>query len=300
MVSLVIPIHNRRELLPRLFDTLRRMEGCKVEIIFVDNNSDADTRATIQTFVDETNDAAGDIKATLLQENKPGSAAARNTGLDAATGDYVYFFDSDDELTPSMPAAAEALARKENADAVVLQINYVWPDGHAKPRNMAHTTSPRHHIIGNNFATQSLFLRRTFAIEHARWDETLFYWNDFEWALRILLARPKVAWLPGTWHKVYRHADSITGKRFADATPKIMAAHKAIEGYAKDTTLRRALNSRKALYAGHIRHEGDKQSSHLIYNSIDCGIRTPLDRVMLPLLYRLSAWGVRGAWRLAL
>ncbi|MBP5628252.1 MAG: glycosyltransferase [Bacteroidaceae bacterium] len=304
MFSLIIPVHNRKELLPRLFRSIRNITGCEAEVLLVDNNSDADTRAVLQAFVDESNSSADNIKASLLTETKPGAAAARNRGLDAAKGEYVYFFDSDDEISPEMPALAEALARKENADAVALQVQYISPDGKAMPRHIIRTADPCYQIVANNFATVSLFLRREFAVAHARWNEDLRYWIDFEWAFRILLAKPAMAWLDGTYHRIHQHPDSITGTRFADHTDQILATHAAIhhdiENEDKNEKLLRSLNSRKALYAGHVRHEGNRRGAHLIYNSIDPTIRTFLDRLRLPLLYRLSAWGVPGLWRCAL
>ena len=307
MVSLIIPVHNRKELLPRLFQSIRDIKGCKVELILVDNNSEGDTHDILQAFVDEMNGGAGNITATLLSETKPGAAAARNRGLDAATGEYIYFFDSDDEISPDMLAKAEALAQKEDVDAVALQVNYISPEGKVTPRHIIRSTDPCHQIVANNFATVSLFLRRSFAVANARWNEDLRYWIDFEWAFRILLAKPTVAWLDGAYHRIHQHNDSITGTRFADRVEGILATHNAIEkdvvecesSKVRKFTLR-SLNSRKALYAGHVRHEGNRQGAHLIYNSIDTEARTFWDRVRLPLLYRLSAWGVPGLWRCAL
>ncbi|MBP5360303.1 MAG: glycosyltransferase family 2 protein [Bacteroidaceae bacterium] len=312
MLTLIIPVHNRKELLPRLFRSIRNIRDCEVELLLVDNNSDADTVAMLQAFVDETNAAEGNIKARLLTETKLGAAAARNRGLDAATGEYVYFFDSDDEISPEMPALAEALARKEKADAVALQVRYISPDGKATPRHIVRTADPRYQIVANNFATVSLFLRREFAVSHARWNEDLRYWIDFEWAFRILLANPRMVWLDGTYHHIHQHTDSITGTRYSDRVDEIIATHAAIEKDIKKlstseapqlcgpATLSRALNSRKALYAGHVRHEGNQQGAHLIYNSMDPAVRTLPDRLRLPLLYQLSAWGVPGLWRCAL
>ncbi|MBQ7742692.1 MAG: glycosyltransferase family 2 protein [Bacteroidaceae bacterium] len=307
MLSLIIPVHNRKELLPRLFQSIRNIKGCQIELLLVDNNSDADTRAMLQTFVDETNSDAGNISATLLTETKHGAAAARNRGLDAATGEYIYFFDSDDEISPDMLAKAEALASRQDVDAVALQVNYISPEGKITPRHIVRTADPRYQIVANNFATVSLFLRREFAVAHARWNEDLRYWIDFEWAFRILLAQPTVAWLDGTYHRIHTHGNSITGTRFADRVERILATHGAIEkdivqfeSSKAKVRLLRSLNSRKALYAGHVRHEGNRQGAHLIYNSIDLTVRTLLDRLRLPLLYRLSAWGVPGLWRLAL
>lgn len=306
-ISIIIPFHNRRELLPRMFDSLLTIDRKDVEVVLVDNNSDEATKACVAEFADRCRRDCP-FETVVALEPKSGAAAARNRGLDIARGDYVYFFDSDDELTAKMLSQALDLARRKNADVVALRTQMMLPDGSCKTKKLCRYKSPRNQLVSNNLATQSLFMRRSFAMHHARWNERLFYWNDLEWAFRVLLANPRMAELKGRYHKIYIHPDSITGRSFSGRIDKILVAHDAIacdiESCTDCTTkqkhpLLRALNCRKALYAGYICREGDKEASGQLLNTLDARVFTFFHRRKLNLLFFLAKRGIPGVWRLA-
>lgn len=306
-ISIIIPFHNRRELLPRMFDSLLTIDRKDVEVVFVDNNSDEATRACVAEFADRCRRDCP-FEAVVAFEQKKGAAAARNRGLDIARGDYVYFFDSDDELTAKMLGRALDLARRKNADVVVLRTQMILPDGSSKTKKLSRYKSARSQLVCNNLATQSLFLRRSFAQRHARWREQLFYWNDLEWAFRVLLVNLRTAELKGCYHRIYIHPDSITGRSFSGRIDKIFLAHDAIASDIESCTYRtakqkrslsRALNCRKALYAGYICREGDKDASCQLLNTIDTHVFTFFHSRKLRLLFFLAKRGIPGVWRLA-
>ena len=95
-VSIIIPYYNRERLLERTLRSVKRQTYRPVEIILVDNASTDHSAAVARRFKEEAEDG---MTVHLLRENTPGAAAARNCGLRAAQGEYVYFFDSDDELS---------------------------------------------------------------------------------------------------------------------------------------------------------------------------------------------------------
>ena len=97
-VSLVIPVYN---VAPYVEDCIRSVmrqtyDG-KVECIVVD---DCGTDGSIQTVKKLISEYNGPIAFQILHHtHNRGLSAARNTGIDAAKGDYLFFLDSDDELT---------------------------------------------------------------------------------------------------------------------------------------------------------------------------------------------------------
>lgn len=306
-ISIIIPFHNRWELLPRLFDSLLTIDRKDVEVVFVDNNSDEATRACVEEFADRCRRDCL-FEAVVAFEQKNGAAAARNRGLNIARGDYVYFFDSDDELTAKMLDRALDLARRKNADVVALRTQMILPDGSCKTKKLSRYKSPRSQLVSNNLATQSLFLRRSLAQRHARWNDRLFYWNDLEWAFRVLLANLRVVELKGCYHKIYIHPDSITGRSFSGRIDKIILAHDAIASDIESCTdctakqkrsLLRALNCRKVLYAGYICREGDRDASCQLLNTLDRRVFTFFHHRKLSLLFFLAKRGIPGVWRLA-
>ncbi len=305
-VTIVIPFHNRHRYFERLFDGLSGISMDNVEIVFVDNNSDLETRVVMERLCEKLS-ATTTLTVSIIRETKNGSAAARNAGLHIAKGEYVYFFDSDDEFSPEFIPVAYGKAKEKDFDAVALRTKIVFPDGKTRAKKMLRSSSPAVQIVCNNFATQSLMVKRSFALDNALWNEALFYWNDLEWGLRILIARPKMVWLKGCYHRIYLHTDSITGAGFADRIDKIICAHKAIRRdivelmqSSEQTKLLKSLNCRIAIYAGHVYREASKSDALQLLSCIDKTVASRLHKIKLSLLYCLSRRGVPGLWRIAL
>ncbi|MGW5422378.1 glycosyltransferase family 2 protein [Streptomyces sp. NPDC003943] len=97
-LSVIVPFHNVGPYAP---DTLRSLadnadpDGADIEFLLVDDHSTDDT----PDFLDRWKDRIP--QATVIRhETNLGVAQARNTGIDAATGDYLTFLDGDDWYAP--------------------------------------------------------------------------------------------------------------------------------------------------------------------------------------------------------
>lgn len=94
-VSIIVPTYNRAKYLPESLESIRAQTWTDWELIVVDDGSQDDTAAVIERLTP----AMGRPVRFVRRENG-GPAAARNTGLDLATGKYVAFLDSDDCWLP--------------------------------------------------------------------------------------------------------------------------------------------------------------------------------------------------------
>ena len=90
-LSIIIPVYNAGKLLKRLMEQIKAQSvDYDLEAIVIDDGSDEDISwVTEYPFV-----------IFRRQENK-GAGAARNVGLDIATGDIICFVDSDDQILPN-------------------------------------------------------------------------------------------------------------------------------------------------------------------------------------------------------
>ena len=98
-ISIVIPVYNVE---PYIEDCLKSVASQTykgdIECIIVNDCTPDNSCMVIERFITEYN---GDVDFKLLHHTvNRGLSAARNTGIDAATGDYIYFLDSDDEIPP--------------------------------------------------------------------------------------------------------------------------------------------------------------------------------------------------------
>lgn len=93
--SVIIPTYNRSATILDTISSVLMQDYAPLEIIVIDDGSDDETAAVISHLID-----AGDI--ILIRQNHSGKpSCGRNRGLQAATGDVVFIFDSDDLMLPS-------------------------------------------------------------------------------------------------------------------------------------------------------------------------------------------------------
>lgn len=90
LVSVIVPIYKVEAYLPRCIDSILRQTYLQLDIILVDDGS-PDNCGTI---CDEY--AAKDSRIRVIHKPNGGLSDARNAGLEIASGDYIYFVDSDD------------------------------------------------------------------------------------------------------------------------------------------------------------------------------------------------------------
>ena len=92
LVTVIIPTYRRATLLARAIEHVRRQTYRNLEIIVVDDGSPDSTGDVVRT------NAAQDSRIRYVRhERNKGLPAARNTGIRAATGEYIAFIDDDDE-----------------------------------------------------------------------------------------------------------------------------------------------------------------------------------------------------------
>ena len=94
LVSIVVPVYNAGRYLPRCLDSIAAQTYGDIEVILVDDGSTDSSGSICDRYC--TRDGRFRV---IHQENK-WLAEARNAGLSAARGDYVYFVDSDDWIHP--------------------------------------------------------------------------------------------------------------------------------------------------------------------------------------------------------
>ncbi len=96
LVSIIIPVYQVSEYIERCIRSVMNQTYQNIECIIVDDCGKDDSMAKCERMIQTYN---GPIDFIILHhEENRGISAARNTGIKNATGDYLFFIDSDDEL----------------------------------------------------------------------------------------------------------------------------------------------------------------------------------------------------------
>ena len=102
-ISVIVPVYNVEGYLARCVDSILGQTYENLEVILVDDGSRDGSGALCDAF------ARQDHRVKVIHKPNGGLSSARNTGIDAAQGEYLAFVDSDDWLEPD--AYAQMLAR---------------------------------------------------------------------------------------------------------------------------------------------------------------------------------------------
>lgn len=121
-VSVVVPIYNVASWLEDCLTSLEKQTLKNIEVILVNDGSTDGSRAIAARYAEKNGNF------TLVDRENGGLSAARNTGLDRAKGEYVYFLDSDDYLSENALETLYTKASRENLDVLKFSA-YTFTDG---------------------------------------------------------------------------------------------------------------------------------------------------------------------------
>lgn len=291
LFSIVLPYKNRAAFLPRTLQSLVVQRHRPLELLLVDNGSSDAGPQLCEAFRREQE--RPDFRVRLLCEPDGGACRARNAGLQEAIGDFVYFFDSDDEISPAFLSDVWRVLRERPFDVVAARTVMVFPDGRRKVRKAYANADVADQVLTAMLSTQSFVARSSFLRRIGGWNEDLPKWNDWELGIRMLCARPSLTWLPGAYHSIHQHPDSLTGPSLAATYSRIRPALDAVSRLPDlDVAARRALNFRKAMLAAHMKRAGKEAEAQELFGEVVADGPDSL----LRLLYVYMLRGGRGGW----
>lgn len=175
-VSIIIPVYNVAPYIEAcLKSVMRQTYGGLVECVIVDDCGTDDSIAIAERMIDGYE---GPIQfRTLHHEYSRGLSAARNTGTIAATGDYIYYLDSDDEISEDCIEKLMAVALHD-PDIEMVQGNgrtdgrWMMDDGRCHTERDPYTkVFPKSHVTSNE-EIRSLFYHKKI-IQVSAWNKLI-------------------------------------------------------------------------------------------------------------------------------
>ena len=108
LISVIVPIYNIVEWLPRCVNSIRKQTYRNLEIILIDDGSTDNSGAMAEKF------ALEDKRVRVFHKENGGVCSARNLGIEKARGEYIGFVDSDDYIEPEMYERLISVVLQEN------------------------------------------------------------------------------------------------------------------------------------------------------------------------------------------
>jgi glycosyltransferase involved in cell wall biosynthesis len=221
-ISVIIPLYNRREEIGRAVASALRQSHAPHEIVVVDDASRDDSASAVA--------ALGDRRIRLVQhERNRGAAAARNTGIAAAEGEWIALLDSDDEWEPEKLTRQLAALRAVPNTPAASVTGYVIRD-YRTGEQRAFTPRPEDATLdalvwGCPLGVGSTLLaRRAVFAEIGAFDPDLPRLEDWEWLLRYLPAH-RLGVVPDPLTIVHKASDPSRAQVFASLA-RIRARHR--------------------------------------------------------------------------
>lgn len=224
-VSIIVPVYNAAATLPRAVESLLSQTLADIEVLLIDDGSTDASPRLCDAF------ARRDGRVRVIHRANGGVSRARQTGLEAARGEYVIHADPDDWAEPGMARALLGAARRTGADMVTCDF---FQDGSPAGPRYADSAGLLRGLVGVTMVCScwNVLVRRGFITGHAvgftpPWLEMS---EDFLFLIRLLAAGARAAHLPQAfYHYCSTTPRSLTNSRSRRKLRSIRAVISEIE-----------------------------------------------------------------------
>ena len=231
-VSVIIPVYNCEEFLQTCIDSLREQTLSEIEMIFVCDASPDNALDILR----EAEKRDKRIRVIAFEENR-GVSAARNAGLDIASGEYVIFCDSDDWIEPAMYERLYTMAQEKDADVAFCRVfkNYAHKTENVPLGFDTGTRFDAEAIRGtlipamlsketdsddlplSGYTPRNLFRREI--VQNHRFREEIRYAEDLLFIVECMLDAGAAVAVDEAYYHYRFHGGSVT-KRYSSHVPK--------------------------------------------------------------------------------
>ncbi|NAZ54544.1 glycosyltransferase [Vibrio toranzoniae] len=217
LFSVIVPIYNVEGLIRDCINSILNQNCDDYEIIAVEDCSTDSSRRIINELAEKH-----DFRVVELEENG-GLANARNVGLKYATGEYVLFIDSDDEIEPGLLSTLKKISN--NSDVVIFNHYREWVSGRRRQNMMTPLLeemekSPilkgdiqrKISIFSNLNVAWNKIYKRSFLIDNnLKFDDG--YYEDITFNYKVITLSDQISVTPYLGYKYRQRVGSILNSR---------------------------------------------------------------------------------------
>ena len=282
-VSVITPLYNSSAFIRGTLDSLINQTYTNWESILVDDGSTDDTARVIEPYLK-------DKRFRCISQENRGIAGARNTGIRAASAEWICLLDHDDRWLPEKLEQQVRYALEHGhdiicTDAFIVTERARWLYGGGFPETAAAVerslTDPSEdvfaHLIKLNFAcTSSVMVRRTLFDQHGLLDPSVVPSDDYDMWLRCMPeARFGYLTEPLVEYSMHGGNYSKNMERLLESIIRVQRRHR--RRHAADVRRRRQFDAALAYYFDLLFQELWKERSrgHALWRALSLVTRAP-------------------------
>jgi len=218
LISIILPLYNGKDLVQKSIDGVLSQTFTNWELLVVDDGSTDGGAAYIESKYAQVK--------VIRQQNK-GVAAARNTGVQYATGELIAFLDQDDEWAPSkLREQCELLKKDPYCAFVTCNQHFVCKDGVTLPANFSEKLFEEHRSL----VPSALLIRKQALLSVNMFDQSLEVSSDFDLIRRLRLANCKEANVDKLLLKKWYHGENASLNKPLMKKEILSLLHRQIKG----------------------------------------------------------------------
>ena len=222
LISINIPIFNCEKYIIRCLESVKQQTYKNMEVILVNDCTPDGSMILVHDFVD----ANPDLHIKIIEHEKnSGLSVVRNTGIKSSLGEYIYFLDSDDEITPDCIELIFKTALKTDAQVTIAQNKWINTfDDSTKDFGFPTTASKKYY--DNNLEIFSVYsdggfpssswnklIKRDFIVENNIYFVPGLFAQDELWFFHLLLKTDTLAIIDDITYLYYLHGESVIFNR---------------------------------------------------------------------------------------
>lgn len=218
-ISVIIPVYNVENYINAcLLSVVNQTFVRSLECILVDDCGNDNSWNIVESFVESYD---GDVVFKLVRHDKnKGLSGARNTGINNATGDYVYFIDSDDTITGDCLYSLSQPLREFSYDFVFANHNYICDYDISIPLSIPEGSIKESRLIKKYYRdgwfvlAWNKLINRQFLIKNQLYFEEGLIHEDELWSFKVAcVANSMYVVNARTYNYLYNNPQSITSDK---------------------------------------------------------------------------------------
>ncbi len=218
LVSVIIPVYNVEHFLPKCLDSVINQTYKNIEIICVNDGATDNSPEILEEFKSK------DSRIKIINQENGGLATARNTGFKNATGEFIYFLDSDDWISTELINTTLAAIQSCDADIAMFDTYNVYNENSFVPVKRvskfikSHDTKVLHYKDDKNIrdlqcmAWAKLYSKKFLTENNLQFPDGMRFGEDVPFWFSLLYKNPKIVFIDKYLYYYRKRSSSLTAK----------------------------------------------------------------------------------------